>query len=578
MQHTTTLQPPLTPPFPPPNHASAIYLLNVPAKTWEFDGNFSLVLPSDGRTLQTVHQVATTGTRLAISYSWVNPNGASNGTTVHVYTRGDIALCAANPVACSTASEAQVDTAWLRTAVLDVGYAQAGGTGLSVSVHSNMLVVGRPWDNAVTLYRLSDDGSNNQWVPVYSLGPTDPGEEANQTTAADMFGAAVSLGERWLVVGAPGAGPFTWLKPRDVALGSTGSGATWVFPSPLTPGPLRDAAHNASAQPSDHQPLQTRFCRVAFQFAGGEYGYSITQSSLRDDTLVLGGAPGSPHVLVTRVSAKGEGVCEKTDRIAGFSYESSDLRLGHALSFDNELMFFGDPVALNTPGGSPARPGRLYAKAFCFPNRYIDITYRYTNAPAVRECFDCPAGKYSAGEGNTIFKSSCRACDGTKPEHAHYEEGLGCEWICDDTYYGDDCLECSQHKGPAHPDLPAHAHWVDGELTCEWDCNEGYLLAGDQCNPPPPPDPVQGAMMHNVTGSTAIITFFAPASVSYAAIVSLRATVCAAPGSSTCTPVLQVEVPASDSYTPVPAHADALRALFPAVPAGFPVTNLCCTA
>ena len=58
------------------------------------------------------------------------------------------------------------------------------------------------------------------------------------------------------------------------------------------------------------------------------------------------------------------------DRVVGFSL-SAEQDVGSAVAYDSvvETLFFGSPSADNS-GIRSQSPGRMYVKAYCFPNRF----------------------------------------------------------------------------------------------------------------------------------------------------------------------------------------------------------------
>lgn len=314
------------------------------------------------------------------------------------------------------------------------------------------------------------------------------------------------------MVGGPGAGPYAAdrLGPRDVGQGTENGGALWVLPSPVL----------QLAEPARSQ----RVCRVASIFTNGLLGFSHAQATNYSNTLVMGGTPGASRVLVVLVDRDGN--CSKYDRIKGFAYSDTGVRdMGHSVSFDNQLAYFGSPLADNSQQSHEAKLGRLYVKAYCFPNHYMEIRSGASSGPAIRQCTPCDAG-YSSHGGSSTFYTGAQPCDKCPvagvPVNSQWIRGAGCEWQCKEGYFGDACEVCSEFQTRRGRVLPANAFWVDGHSTCFWQCGTGFVQRPDFCEPPPVPDPVSPVVLHSPTASAAVATFFQPFSAHSAALLAFR--------------------------------------------------------
>ena len=297
---------------------------------------------------------------------------------------------------------------------------------------------------------------------------------------------------------------------RDVGLGTENGGALWVLPSPVLqlPEPARSA----------------RVCRVASIFTNGKLGFSHAQATNFSTTLIMGGTPGASRVLVVRVDRDGN--CSKYDRIKGFAYSDTGARdMGYSVAFDNQLAFFGSPLADNSQQGPDAKIGRLYVKAYCFPNHYMEIRSGASSGPAVRQCTPCNAGYFSHGGSSTFFTGGqpCELCSSAGvPINSEWVRGAGCAWRCKQGYFGNACELCSVYQEGRGKVLPAHAHWVDGHSSCFWQCDVGFVQRPDHCEPPPVPDTIADVVLHSPGASAATATFFQPFSAHNAALLAFR--------------------------------------------------------
>ena len=92
-------------------------------------------------------------------------------------------------------------------------------------------------------------------------------------------------------------------------------------------------------------------------------------------------------------------------------------------------------------------------------------------------CFSCARNETSDGGSS----AKCRAClkdDDVTPLPIPQQSTLnyGCSYVCNEGYFGNECLTCSQFSAPLANKLPANAFWVDGEKQCRASCIGGFFL------------------------------------------------------------------------------------------------------
>ena len=105
-------------------------------------------------------------------------------------------------------------------------------------------------------------------------------------------------------------------------------------------------------------------------WADGELGTALSISVRGVESVIAAGMPGFGtlgvgRVGMYRVTSREDGappICSLIVRIAGFR-QGLERDTGSAVSFDDEVAFFGSPTASNAMLASPGVPGRLYVKS-----------------------------------------------------------------------------------------------------------------------------------------------------------------------------------------------------------------------
>lgn len=373
--------------------------------------------------------------------------------------------------------------AWVRMQILT---ADEADFGVAVAILRGVLVVGVPSIDVIRIYGW--DGVARAWVLNTTMGPYQAVSGVPLPAAGIGFGSALSL-RGLLVVGAPRGGPFTPPYSPDGGAGTAGGGAVFVFASPA--GSMGGGVYSAQTTPAGIVAGRLRaVCGRAGTSAQGGLGTSVDQDVSEGATVV---AAGQPYVnLVLMIAVSGGDVCVAREQVGGFR-TTTEHDTGVALGFYGEMLYFGSPTASNSQISRLAAPGRLYTKAFCFPNRYLlPVSLQ---RPYYKICGWCATGSGSVGGS----LSSCSACAGLPPG-ARWS-GHGCSaWVCNAGYFGPLCVVCSSFM--VNATLPARAHWVDGVAACTWVCDVGFIAAGQDCQPPAPPGSSRGFVLRTASWST----------------------------------------------------------------------------
>ena len=333
------------------------------------------------------------------------------------------------------------------------------------------------------------------------------------------FGQSLVLTQTHLVVGSPGASTFKpWnSRPEYINFGSGNQiGAVYVFElssaafaSEAVVSSMRgingggpDAFKYIRTQPTIDLLATARrgiglstastyaiTCRATSAITGSRFGSSLTAdvSPNGEHLAIWSGAPNSNRVITISVGTVSRS-CSLSTSLFGFRI-TTEVDIGTAVTLNDEMGYFGSPSADNSLINQFAVRGRLYVKAWCFPNRFINsaISTSYS-----RRCSSCAVGFFSRGED----VSMCFSCPSTKPANSVWILGAGCVWTCSPGFFGPNCLPCSTLMGTkTNPStyalslaasflLPANAQWVDDSSvysasniqTCAWSCDFSYSI------------------------------------------------------------------------------------------------------
>jgi hypothetical protein len=445
--------------------------------------------------------------------------------------------------------------------------------GASVAVASYIAVVGCPGnDTVVFLNRNSGPPPVGvSWVTTPLRISAPAGGASNGTLR--LFGASVRITDRYVVVGAPNDSP-------DV--NRTRAGTVFVYRSPLYAGVV-----GTSWPPVGTLTSLPLVCAPSAPLNVSSMGATLAVSSQLDDTIIVAGAPLRNNVFMVLISEDGvnsTGVVRNTtcgiaDRLLGFSI-TTERDVGSCVSFDSEMAYFGSPSADNSAATGSLSRGRMYAKGYCFPNRYLKAN---TVTPHVRTCFACPSGRFSRGGGAGAI--GCGACPNTaaKPSRSAWNAAPVCTWTCNVGYFGPSCAVCGDFRANSSvPLLPPNASWISNSAACVWDCNAGFTRnasvmslaamaalpvdglplvdpAVTYCIPPPPPGSVQYLRLSSiVTPSSLYVTFIDPVRVDTAALLGVAVEVQDEDLSSMERVVYTVQLPISAVQTATPADTAAL--------------------
>jgi hypothetical protein len=137
------------------------------------------------------------------------------------------------------------------------------------------------------------------------------------------------------------------------------------------------------------------------------------------------------------------------------------------------VVFVGAPDYLKQNWDQSLTSGLVYIYTYCAPGEYSTPVYR--NGGLERTCRRCPGGTWSQGGHAT----ACTPC--VPPRSRVIDQ---CRYECVSSYFGAECLLCSQSELARATPLPGNASWVDYEDTCRWRCNAGFnSVDGETCTP-----------------------------------------------------------------------------------------------
>lgn len=342
------------------------------------------------------------------------------------------------------------------------------------------------------------------------------------------FGQSLALTQTHLIVGAPGGNTFKPFnsRPEYINFGSGSQiGAVYVYELPAAAfaaeAVVKSMRGASGGGPDAFKYVRTQStvdllssarrgiglssastyaitCRATSTIAGSRFGASITadESQNGENLVVWSGAPNANRVFAMSIGTVSRS-CSLSTTLLGFRV-TSEVDIGTAVALNDEMGYFGSPSADNSLINPIAVRGRLYVKAWCNPNRFINFAISSSYS---RKCTPCSAGFFSRGED----VSSCFACPSTKPLNSVWIAGAGCVWTCSPGFFGPSCLPCTTLMGtPINPTpyalslsssflLPANAQWIDDSnvystsniQVCAWSCDFSYSVNSSLIIPVP---------------------------------------------------------------------------------------------
>ena len=198
----------------------------------------------------------------------------------------------------------------------------------------------------------------------------------------------------------------------------------------------------------------------------GDFGESLAiQPGRGDRHTVVVGEPGMSRVYAISVNPNDQNAkCSMRSIIRQFlALDNPGDGFGRSLAFTHQFLFIGAPDIRRSDSQQNVISGLLHILAFCDEGNYL-------LADVYKGCERCNAGAWSAGSQ----EQQCTPCI---PERAQPLQD--CDFVCEDSFFGNDCLPCSQAM--ADGDKPAHSSWLDGESECRYSCDASYKRMGADC-------------------------------------------------------------------------------------------------
>eukprot|EP00164_Ancoracysta_twista_P001719 GFYU01002253.1.p1 GENE.GFYU01002253.1~~GFYU01002253.1.p1 ORF type:complete len:990 (-),score=223.13 GFYU01002253.1:306-3275(-) len=299
--------------------------------------------------------------------------------------------------------------------------------GRSVAVDGDTFAIGDPGKTQmgqVHIYRYDPASGSWTYQPSVHSGTNDP----------DDYGFAVAMKHGLLGVGAPLGGKGLVEYHKIVTTGNTVAEhlCSWSFAESTT------------------------------------LGHAVAFGEMVDGNVLVGvGVPSLNQVLMMQINANA-GTCFARHWIHPPQTLGS-YQVGASVVIGDGYVF------MNAPEYPATIQGRIFYglisfAEYCPPNKHLSDTEFVCSQSLIQECTACGPGTFSDGGRAT----ECTTCTGTKPFHSAWN--ANCTWQCLESFFGDNCLPCSEHNKNVpivSPDSELRA-WQNGKAECRAGCKSGY--------------------------------------------------------------------------------------------------------